>query len=1013
MLPTLTIYTVSADVTLLNTILNGVAMVCQQNMLIWGFAMLAALWRITATTTKATIEASKGGAGGGVLAHGSISAVMPFVFAMLLTNPMLQTKVQVESTINGKVTVIDHVPLVIGILPSAASTLSQETGAVIETANQGTGTDYASISASGNGFINPLKVLLTSRTAVMRLGGLESQVKSVVSSCLGTDSGINYGALNAAILNAGNTGATAAQSLPVSDISGNAPTGIGALLKAAANNDTGYVADLTSDGSILSCSDAADLVASNINTTLNSAEFGRVVQGAATGMDEPNPASDTSISALFRQYSAIRNANTTFAALGVASNQAGAELINLVMYELVTSSLNCLKADSMNKVACEAGAAQVNEMERNNLQAAASTLPMLKYAGNFANYMMALVIGLGPVIIMFMMFSGVDSGKNIKTAAHVMIWPLLVINVGAELVNGMIYQTVANFLTSLSQGGYVSPALAIEAYKELGLQVGTASQIMASLPIIMSMIFVLGESSALVGVANNLTPKGNNTAELAAPTITAATPLMQQSPMAVAAQAAGFTSVKGTGASSNVAGSVTMGTLTNEASSTNTSARTQQKNLSEGEQNVADWKEAFSKGDYSKFGIDKRTGESIRKSYEQNTQEAENQSTARGNHSTTQNTNNSSAGVNAGGGFGVGGGKLGFSFNAGGSAQTTTGAQDTLQADTKTAKDRSVRDSQALSKAISAETGKTTTTSTGNDKTHQLQKSLATQSTYQKTLSELESNTDATSKANKENETFVRGSAAIGDSEIAQHRNTNGEYGMQQVVEGKQFSELPALQKHMATAQKDMASGTTAQMFGNNAREAVLLHRSAVMLAQDKTASPEDRFKAGEFLEHSVNAMQHMPFQSGDTSMRTNQIEAPKDRTGVNPMELKERINPPAPAPKPAANHARKQMPTKPHTPSSGTKPTFPDKVPEAIPDSMGASVRAEVAAADQIGKNAGLGAYGDGTVKRTAANVVDNIKDTRRQLGTPSNVSVGDLSAEAQRQQKQRVPRPEDQIPK
>lgn len=1011
-MPTLTIYTVSADISLLNAILNGVAMICQQNALIWGFALLAAFWRLAATTTKATIETSKGGAGGGALAHGSISAVMPFIFAMLLTNPVLQSRVQVESTVNGTVTVVDNVPFVIAVIPAAASLMSQEVGAVVETAYQGTGTDYAAISASGNGFINPLKVLLTSRTAVLRLGSIDSQVKSVLMACLASDSGADFGAIHEKVLNAGNSGATSAESVEVSDLSGTKPTAIGALLFQAKQNTSSFVPDINVNGSsFLSCSDAVDQVSANINDALNSNEFKRVAQGAVNAMDQPIPAADFSITQLGRQYAALRTANTVTNTLAGGTAQANAEIINLLFSELVNNSLDCLKADSTNKVACQAAVMQANEMERNNIQAAAGQVPMLKYAGNFANFMLALVIGLGPVILMFMMFAGVDAGKNIKTAVHIMVWPLLVMNVGAELVNGMIYITTANFLTSITQGGYLSQAVAIEAYKQFSLQIGTASHIMASLPILMSMIFVLGESSALTHVANSLNPKSKEAADLAAPTATNAVPIMQQRSMATADQGVGFSNVKQTGAIDAVATSATHGNLAKEASATNTAARTQQRNITEGEQNVADWKEAFSKGDYSKFGIDKRTGESIRNSYEKNQSEAERQSTARDVTSGKTNANatklaaHTSAGVS--GSVGLTGVSASATAAAGVSAETSTTGSDTMGATTKTAKERSVNESQSLSKAISAEVGKTTTTSTGNDKTHQLQKSVDTQKTYQKSLSDSASNTDATSIANKENSNFVQSSAKIGNTEIAHQRASNGDFAMQQILSGPQFDALPAAQKHRAVAQKDMDNGATDQMVGNKeGRESAIRHRSAVMLAQDQAASPEDRFKAVEYLTQSAAAMQHMNFQAGDTSMRENKIEAPKDRTGVDSVDLTKRANPPAPPVKATVTRASKAK--RPVHPKAGAQPV--ETVPQAIPESIESSVKAEVATAQKIANQADLGPHGSGTAKRAASNVVDNVKSLARPAGAPSKTSVGDLGAEAQ---KQKGGRPEDQIPR
>lgn len=98
-IPTLTYYSVSADLTTLSAVLNGVAMICQQNALIWGFAFAVGLWRLLSTATSAALKGANG-QGGAVLASGSMSAFMPFILAMTLTNPMLQGTVQLESTIN-------------------------------------------------------------------------------------------------------------------------------------------------------------------------------------------------------------------------------------------------------------------------------------------------------------------------------------------------------------------------------------------------------------------------------------------------------------------------------------------------------------------------------------------------------------------------------------------------------------------------------------------------------------------------------------------------------------------------------------------------------------------------------------------------------------------------------------------------------------------------------------------------------------------------------------------------
>jgi conjugal transfer mating pair stabilization protein TraG len=301
-------------------------------------------------------------------------------------------------------------------------------------------------------------------------------------------------------------------------INGANPTGVGALLYRAAQNTTGLVPELNNSSStILNCADAAALVASDLTAALQSVDFQRVVQGAVNGLDQPLPNADYSVNQLATEYTSLRNWKSESAAIQVGQQQANAELINFLFDEEVSSGLNCAQAAGSDKTQCEAIMIQATELERNNLQAAANEVPMLEYSGAFGNYILALIIGLGPVIVMFMMLFGVDAGKCIKTSMHIMVWPLLVTNVGAELVNAMLTMQFANFMNSVSQGGVLSPAAIHNAYKELSLQVGVGSHIMASLPVLMSMIFALGEAAGLASVAAEVTPKGNETGKAEAP----------------------------------------------------------------------------------------------------------------------------------------------------------------------------------------------------------------------------------------------------------------------------------------------------------------------------------------------------------------------------------------------------------------------------------------------------------------------------------------------------------------
>ena len=124
------------------------------------------------------------------------------------------------------------------IITATASLISRRAGGKVETAMQATGTDYASISATGHGFINPLKTLLTSRTAVLRLGGIPSKINAVLSACLNSDSGTDYAQVANRVLFAGNLTGAAAGPAPISVWSetGTERTSIGITFLSNTNN---------------------------------------------------------------------------------------------------------------------------------------------------------------------------------------------------------------------------------------------------------------------------------------------------------------------------------------------------------------------------------------------------------------------------------------------------------------------------------------------------------------------------------------------------------------------------------------------------------------------------------------------------------------------------------------------------------------------------------------------------------------------------------------------------------
>lgn len=993
MFPNQVIYTANADLTTLNAILNGVAMVCQESVAIWGFALAAAMWGLFSMTTVAGIGAASGGTD---LSKRAVGLMIPFCLAIMLTSPQMKTTVTVESGLTGATTAVDGVPVLISFVPATASLVSRIVGEKLEAAMQSTGTDYASLSATHHGFINPLKTLLTSRTAILRLGGVASEVNSLLSTCLSSDSGADYSKIANHVLFAGNLAGADAGPVPIPVWSelGSTRTSIGMLLAEAAQNTTAVVTDIkVGTNDIATCADAAAQVGADIGQALQSDEFRRVVQGAVNAADQPNANDDFSINAIAGQYAAVRTANSTTGGLAGGVAQANAETINLLFSELVKNDLDCLRADGTNKSTCLAMAVQGNEIERNNIQAAANGFESLMYAGAFANQIIAVIIGLGPVIVLFMMWAGVGAGKNMKVAAHMIVWPLLVMNVGAELINGMIYMSVANFMRTLAQGGVINQSTAVEVYKNFSLEIGTASHLMATLPILMSTIFALGESAALVKISDSMTSGSKDESKSVNPAPIDSTPLVTNSSVARAEQGVGGVDVSLTGAIPAIATSAQFGSMQREASNSLTSAHQKLESISEGETDLQSWTRAFSTGDYKKLGVTESTFKVLRDEYNRNYSATQAGKSGHGAGSTKDNFNSSQAGGSVGAEAGVGlpggekGGLLGASagVSLGLEHRTMTGANDNLQAGKHVEQENSVAKSQALAKSFSLALQSDKFKNIGTDETRTLQHSLGVQRQYARTLSESKSVSDVASEAVKRSTGFVALNAQIGGKEVAGQMKTNAAYQRFQLNEGRAFGNSVAAQPYLERARKDMKAGVTDRIEGDEAAsEALARHRAAFLLAADENAKPEDRLGANEYLLGSAKAMIAARFEGADPAPRPHyDIASPTNHSGVTANAL---VRQATPAPKHKARE-NGQLPAK--------EPSVSERVNEGYKfatdiargvEAVGGEVWNDRQAAERATAAAGLtGANGPGTNHRAMSNIGASLTGDKSRTELPA----------------------------
>lgn len=897
----LTIYT-TADVGLLQMVLNGVAMFANQTTMIWGFALLICTWQLISTITQSGLS-SVTSSGSAAMGKGVLSIGVALVLAMMLTTS--KGPVKIQSLVTGTLTQVDNVPTLVVAAPATVSVLFKNVGQVMRQAFQSASADYDSVSAASNGFVNPLKSLLNLRSTVQRIGGIDTQVQTLVSACIANNPNVNFSSLNAKVLNAGNSGATSAESIPVTIDGSSAPTSIGALLMQARENTNQFVTDFNSaTATIMSCSDAADFVALNIQAALASAEFSRAAQGAVNGSDTPNSSIDSSFTGQAQRYATLRKFNSTTSTLNGGLEQANAELVNLMFADLVKSELNCLKASSDNLAVCRAQMVQTSEIERNNLQNAAQADSSIKYLGQFATYLFALIIGLSPLIVMFMMAAGVGAYKSAILGVQMLVWPLLCLNAGAEVINAIMNWEFSNFMATLSNAGYISEASASELYKGLSLRIGTASSLMAGLPAIMAGIFALATNSAATHVGSNIAPKSTEAGSSAAPIASDTAPLMRTNAVATGSQMVGGSQVElnGQQALNTVGGTQ----LARTASAVASKTLTNQATISEGQSVLAEW----AKGAHSSTnkGTDKVTGTSVSAAKEvdvtnstsHETGTVKDASERKDNAKTTALSANAGAKVGistpGGGSGGSGGAPIGASAEAGGSVQGTASATNSASAATTVSDAERRSQIQTARENLRRAKEESQHKKSGTSEVASIDKKLAALDRYESLLTSTQTQSNASEDAMRVSEEMKGFAQSINSQRIGfAAMNSDTFQRFQTTGGGASFANSAAAKPYVDQAMSEMKAGVISGYSATNpaGNRAVAQHYAASRMLSDGAASPEAKNQALLYLGDSIQALNGVtPSGLGGFSSPAPQgasfgpIAAPVNRTGVTPAQL-------------------------------------------------------------------------------------------------------------------------------
>ena len=958
-----TLFWVDTDLTMITAIFNMIAMVCNNSDLIFGAALLAGAFKVSVHSfshghLKSTLSAA------------AVDAmVVPMIIALSLTSGSLKTNLTIESTVSGALTSVANVPMVIAIVPTVASQVGQTVGGAVETAFQGVNTSYSQISASGTGFLNPLRVLLATRTAVNDLGLIPTQINAVVSSCLNDGAGLDLAGIQVAVKDVQNSGVSNNQTLA---INGNLGTSIGALLYLATQS-TGTVqsiSDITGGGTPVpisaTCSDAAVMVQKNIDFALNSSNFSRVVQGAIQSSDNPiqNPslANAYTLDTLTSQYGSIRNPNAMVQATG-GQTQANTEFLNLLFSETVEQNLDCLSASGSSKTMCESDILTRTELERKAMKDAANANIAMKYLGIFSNDLLAILIGLGPVLFILMMFMGENFAKPLNAWVQMMIWPILMTQVGAELINGIMYFKVATFFQSMSQGGYISQALAYNAYTELANQISMASSLMGGLPQLIGVIFALGGSAALTSVANEIRSGQTDTADSLAPPLQNAAPLQNRSAMSEVTTGPGFATEKSTGQLTPLNSSVGTSAsqkLMNNLNTAHANVVTDTENRELATSIQKGWTD--SKGNEHKLS----SGVSAQLTNAKRNSASESQDQSNAVSVNTSKSNQDSSGLDLSSGLNGAMGEVdgGASVPLGASVKTGTTAQSIQQKNNETAHKDAVSKARSNEKAlVDTRNWANDSNSTQSDR-NALDKAVKGAHSIVQGLTSSDSRTEAqTQEAAAAREIGQYSQSNIGNAEWAWGYAHSS--ALQNVEKGLGRAFEASNPKAMGEAEKRMNSGLVATTSGINVPNGVLQrHMAANAVISDNDSTPEARTQAANYLGKSLDALTAQNgYREMDQTIRDKKPGTPSTSLRGKEPQMTRDVDRLSQAWVPNAK-----------TTESDKQPLWDKKAPiDAEPIDL-RNVTSKVAKEEARADNEGLGKTSPGTLWRSLENVAKKI---------------------------------------
>lgn len=471
---------VLGDVSSFYSTINGLAMIFRNGGFMNGVYLVGGF---VALMSGIMFMIQKGGGEQFIPANGPIGGL--FGFGMVVACCSIQTSVTIQDIYTGNIAKVDHVPLIIAAPASLFTTASYSIFDKVNTAFQSTSGSYMGVSQ--NGFITPLKLLMTLRKGVENVDPyLVSSLKQFIIDCVPGSTTFNMNNFQAS------------------------PDMVNYVLSYSRPNGlTTYWDNLNAAGTSMACQDASAKINTVVSAFPASANLKKLINA---GMKDKNPMGGAYTTT--NVDDAITNLVPTLWSAAQSSDQF---MTNALFFNSVWGTYNCLDSvqDQNSFNLCMVSLTQQDEQFRSDSAASGSFFAKIMMPTMI--FLQLLFFGFAPIVIIYGLFKGAGALMAYVKYLGFGVWTSSWLPFSA-VIQMYIQNDVADKLAQFTEKGLVPSNLQAVYYDVLATRLGIASDMLAATPLISAaMLGVTGYG--MVSLASRWSGRDHNDEKLQSPDI--------------------------------------------------------------------------------------------------------------------------------------------------------------------------------------------------------------------------------------------------------------------------------------------------------------------------------------------------------------------------------------------------------------------------------------------------------------------------------------------------------------